>query len=274
MGFYTQALIIQLVLSLISSATCFGVVIIYIWAKPLRVYAFKIIFQLNLSNLIKSLTEVVAQGYISSDSTLCLLDGYLFYSASLASFLWTLVIANKLYKSLREIPNSESDYWKIFIVVYFFSFSIGSVPFMLDEYGDEYPNCDLKFNKTAYIIRFCIYYIPAVFVIAYIGVVYSYVIKYTRKNEEYVKRDALRFWMFPVIMVLCTLPALVARIIEFCWMDVNVFDFISTCIMFLQGFFDALAYVFTPPVIQFLKKKCRKRQEHKSVSSEMHFLET
>lgn len=222
----------------------------------------------------KSLTEVVSQGFISSNPTLCKITGFVFYSTSLAGFLWTFVIANKLFKSIRDIPNSESDYWVIVAVVYFSSFGIGAVPFMMDEYGENYPSCDLKYNETAYILRFCIYYIPALFVIAYIGVVYTYIIKYARNNGDYTTKDSLRFRLFPIIMVICVLPALVARLFEFFWMDIYYLDVFCACLMFLQGLLDALAYVFTPPVIQFLKSRCKKRSDIKSVSSEMYMLDT
>jgi len=262
------------ILCSISFAACLSVIIIYFSCKSLRTLAFKFIFWLNFSNFIKSFAGVMSEGLILEYSELCQIDAYFFYSSSLASFLWTSVIANKLYKSMNEAPDSESNLWVYFTSIYSLSFSIGAIPFIFNQYNREYPHCDLKLSRDGDIIRFSIFYIPALLVFIYIGVIYFRVIKVAWKENVYSKRDTIRLSYFPLVMVFCILPAFIARVLNFYKMSHPIVNFICLALVYLHGFFDALAYAFTPPVMKFLKSLCNKKDISRPRDSESFLLHT
>lgn len=238
----------------LSIAGSFIVIIIYISAKSLRTFPFKLVFWLNLNNLFKSLAIIASPELLNLPSILCKLNAYILYSSSLAGILWTFVIAYKMNKCiLQNNSDLESDYFIYTLNLFLVPFSLCLVPFAFDLYGQSNFNCLLINTNLGEIFRFVLYYLPAFIVTIYCCVVYSRVLKKINRENEESNNQILRLVYFPLILIICIGPICVLRIFEV----FGVFNFyiylIFSGLWCLHGFIDALAYAFTPPVIGYLK---------------------
>lgn len=246
----------------ISVLTCLIVIFIYLKATPLRNPAFKIIFWLNVCNLLKFLTLMMPSSINEFSSVFCELVAYIFYSSSFSGVLLTTLIAYRVYKSvIFNEPEPESGRNFILIIIFIISFCVCSLPLFFGLYGPETGSCLLKTSILGGIFRLAIYYIPALGFSVYCNIVYIKVIRKLKEDELNNQRDLLKLRYFPLILVLCFTPELLVRFIQyFGFFNYGIY-FIGSFLMRLQGLFDALAYSFTPPVKLYIKLLWRKRSK-------------
>ena len=247
--FVTQAIMCSI--SIVGSLI---VISIYMSAKSLRTFPFKLVFWLNLNNLLRSLAIIVPGVLQNSPSIICQIDAYIMYSSSLGGILWTFVIAYKMNQSmLQNSSDLESDFSFYTLNIFLIPFSVCLVPFAFDLYGSNELNCLLINSQLGEIFRFTLYYFPASIVTVYCCIVYRRTVKKIKEDNSESNNQILRLVYFPLILIICIGPMCLLRIFE----SFGLFNFyvylIFSGIWCLNGFFDTLAYALTPPVIQHLK---------------------
>lgn len=262
--------IIEIILSGISAIACLLVIIIFIIAKPLRNDAFKVIFWLNLSNFLKAFSMMFPSSINETSPAICKILGYTTYSSSVAGFLWTALIAIKAYNSIIKDQNDSKRSHKIYAISFFvFSYSFCALPFFFGSYGPNNTNCLLLNNLNGEICRFTLYFFPAIVTILFCSILYAKIIKHLRDNKPNLERDLIRLRYFPLILIFCFTPDIIVRFFQIFGLFSNYVYFIGTFFIRLQGFFDALAYAFTPPVKLYLKLLWEKKLTEKITESDL-----
>lgn len=244
----------QAILCSLGAIGCLVVIFIYIRAKLLRTYPFKLVFWLNLSNLFKSLLLLVPVEAEHIGNNICKVNAYIFYSFTLSGLLWTFVIANKMYNSIvLNQRNLEANYILYIINIFLISFVVCVIPFIFDAYGPNSFNCSFIMGVEGDYFRFFLYYTPASVITVYCIFVYSKVIRRIKEVREKMSTDLSRLIYFPLILIICVTPMCIFRIFQiFGLYNFYVYTILS-CLWCLQSLLDALAYAFTPPVIKYIK---------------------
>lgn len=233
---------------------CAIVIIIYIRARFLRTYPFKLVFWLNLNNLIKSLMVLIPVEVENTGKNICRINAYLMYSASLSGLLWTFVIANKMYSSIvLNKTDLESNYILYVINIHSFSLIVCIIPFIFDAYGPNNFNCVLIRGVEGDYFRFFLYYVPASVITVYCIFVYSRVFRKIKQTREKTNNDLSRLIYFPLILIICVAPICIFRLFQIGGLYNPYVYIMLSSVWCSQSFLDALAYAFTPPVIKYLK---------------------
>lgn len=245
---------IEIIVSGISATACLLAIIIYIIAKPLRTDAFKIIFWLNLNNFIKSFTMMFPSSINEVSEATCKILAYFTYSSSLSGLLWTALIAIKAYKSIIQDQEGPKHSLKIFTIIFFIlPYSICTLPFFFDSYGPFDTSCVLMNTLDGNIFRFTLYFIPAIIIVLLCFVLYSKILRYLKEKRPNLEKDFIRLRYFPLILVVCLTPDIIIRFFEIFGLFSYYLYCIGAFLFRLQGFLDAMAYSFTPPVKLYLK---------------------
>ncbi|OMJ75958.1 hypothetical protein SteCoe_24766 [Stentor coeruleus] len=251
--------------NLISTIFCVFSVVIYLIAKPLRVYAFKLVFCLNLFDLLRSFIQLIPSIYLDIPDHLCMACGIIQTFSSFQCNYWTLVIAITIYKVIVEKKNNvDKDFPLWFWTGLISDLILVLIPIPLNLYGNVGGDCSLKTDLLGTVFKFIIFFGSGV-LITFINFWIFYRI-YKKLKSSNLKDDideshVKKLFYYPVILVLTAWPACILRIVE-------SFEIYSTPLLYiayltwgLQGFFNSLAYTLTLPVKKYIislfyRKKC------------------
>ena len=89
--------IIITVFNSLSIISCMLILLIYLIAKDLRVYAFKLVTYLSIVDILKSMSMLIPTYEVLSSDTLCQVQSILYQFFALLSFFMTLVMSVSLY---------------------------------------------------------------------------------------------------------------------------------------------------------------------------------
>lgn len=248
---------------MLSVVGCLFVVLLFTIAKPLRIYAFRLVFWLAFFDLIKFSCLLVPIFELNSNhNTICGFLGFIYYFSLYHTFIWALAIAITLYQCLiLEKENLERFYKYWLGISFFYSTACAAIPLSTNSYGFTYYLCELKYNQIGGIYKFTFFYIPLVieiFVITYIygKIYYMYSLKSLRFERELSVR---RLLAFPAVMAFCALPAVISDGLIFWNKENQIVVFCAYFLWSLHGFFNAVAYAMTRPVIIYLRFILSKR---------------
>ena len=250
---------------IISVLGCLFVIVLFIIAKPLRIYAFKLVFWLTFFDLIKFLCLIFPVFELNyNQDSICRVICLVYFFSVYCTLLWTLAIAITLYQCLileKEGVERFYKYWLAISLV--FAAVCSTIPLSTQSYGYEFSTCELKDDLHGVIYKFACFYIPVL--IENIVITYIYVKiyrKYSFKNSSF-KRDlsVTRLLAYPIIMAVCTIPVIIVDTLSI-WNIENYYAIICAYMIWcLHGFFNAIAYAITPPVIFYIKFVICKRNQ-------------
>ena len=242
----------------LSAMASLFVMIVYLYAKPLQNYTFRLVFYLSLNNFIKAITNLIPQSISQFSIFLCQLDAYLFYFSSLSSLIWTFIIALTLYFIIIiKTINVEKQFKRYLIVSNILPYLLCMLPFISNSYQPAEVNCLLSSTNTGAMFRLILYYGPAFIIILLCILIYFKLylhIKALCMNA--MNKEALKLLYYPIILIGCVVPIFISRVIQYYDGDLNRYFFITTNFIWtLNGFFDALAYALNKTVLGYIKKK-------------------
>ncbi|CAG9320174.1 unnamed protein product [Blepharisma stoltei] len=248
----------------------------YIYFKELRGFTFRLVVYLAIADMFTALSFAVPH-YLSQE--LCLIQALVLNYSSLASVLWTSVIAFTLY---RGVVNEEMELEGSEINCIFFAWGIPLLleflPFITESYGYAEGWCwikiqnlesDINFQSATYrygmIWRMVTYYIPLWIVIIYNCLVYWKVTNRVMETMDDVSSDNRtrhlilnRLRLYPFILVFCQVPVTIHRIYAFFDYNELAMFILAICAGFfllINGFLNAFVYGFTDSVKQSIRKR-------------------
>ena len=248
--------IVQSIICFSSTVACLIILILYSCSNSLNIYSFKFVFHLTLQNLFKSATLLIPEQINNISPLSCKLSAYLFYGSSVSSTIWTFFIAFNLYQVIfLKCLDSEKRFKYFMFISLFLPYAFCAIPFYFDLYGPTGVNCLMKDNDIGNIFRLSLYYFPAFLVIS--ACLWIYVKIFKTFHSDVVntegERDIMRLLYFPLILIICVIPALVARSMEYFGYENFYVWLFSSCIWSLQGLLDVAAYALTPPIIRSIR---------------------
>ncbi|OMJ84273.1 hypothetical protein SteCoe_14617 [Stentor coeruleus] len=256
---------IHLTANIISTIGSLVALIVFLIAKPLHFYSFKLVFVLNLFDLIRSLTQIFPMFFKHIPDVLCEISGFVHIFAVFQTNYWSFAIAVTMYQAL-VLNNIYIEKYFYYWISFGFTFpaAMCTTSAFLGLYGNIGHNCTLRLTSEGNIFRLIIIYIPGgliTFGSAFIFLrLYKILSINTADNLNREKIQAKRLFFYPLILLVCIWPQLVLRIMQMDHKSSLDLMYVSSILWGLQGFFNALAYTLTKPVKEYMKEfLCSKR---------------
>lgn len=240
----------------ISVIACLSIIFLYYKAKELRVYAFKLVVILATLDMLKSLTMIIPTYSSDSQDVSCAFQACAYQFFTVGGFLLTLLMAVSLYLCIIRNFQDIERYSKVFFACIFLASVCATVPvFVFRIWGRVNYWCWVSKEYTMF--RILIFYGP-LWVENSLNVYLYYQVVSKLKDENF---EIYRLRFYPVILVVCYLPATVARVLEAFGVGVPLF------LVLLTGFFDGIlglvncmAYGFTKHVKNYVRRMVAKRK--------------
>jgi len=229
-----------------------------IWAylkfENLRNFAFKLVFWLSISDLIFCIGKILILFEISSfynnlwgsNDALCQMQALLINYGGLASVTCTVTIAWTLYTSLIKAElqleaKYENSLWRF---AFGFPFFMTILPIFSGDYGPAGSWCWIKNSNRSLAWRFFEFYIPLWIAIIFNSYSYYKVIKFIQQEMHDNLDDRLtrRFMLYPLILVICWLPATINRINTLFFKASMFLNILHRLFGSLQGILNAIIY--------------------------------
>lgn len=250
---------------------CLFIILVYLFFKELRVFAFKLVLHMTVCDLIRCVGFLL----IHADKSLCETQAVLIQAGSIGSILWNGVIARTLYlsvvKDVRDVENTE---WKYTVIVYSLATVLTALPWTTLSYGDSEGWCWIKGEDGDYVTGniwrgICLF--SPLFLVT-LNNLYSYYHIIRTLQQGFAHPDItslvhkLRF--YPVILVMCYLCAFIKRIYNLAQPDANDFPLALIAALTLGsiGLVDALIYGFTQSVRVVIKQRLCPKSDSRSAS--------
>jgi hypothetical protein len=219
------------------------------------------LFCLALSDFIHSISSFVktrdfASGIIDSS---CIAQGILMNFGEISSISWTSVIAMSIYLGTIISDFSKVKKYLFYIYVYTTSLLLTFLPLITQSYGYAGAWCwlntkDLE-DTNAWIWSLCIYIfhwsniifsIFAVFKsIRYFKIRAFEVVEDNQEQSNFLKNFCIVLKFFPIILIICWVPATINRIYLFATGIENTFLYtIHAFFTSMLGFLNALVYSY------------------------------
>ncbi|OMJ85182.1 hypothetical protein SteCoe_13577 [Stentor coeruleus] len=263
-----------IILNALSISLCLFAIIIYIFAKHLRIYAFKLVFWMNLADLFRSIAQIIPVIYKINDS-FCEILGIIHMFSSCLTLYWAFVIAVTIYQVLvKKILDVEKYY------TYWLGFGLticaicGIVPMLYNDYGYLLGDCTLKNNFAGLVTKFAEFYFPAFIISISNTVIFYRVYKTLKKEHELVsnkeKIDAKRLFYYPVVLIITVTPSTIDRALRFFDIESQMLYEVAGVLWTIQGILNPLCYSLTKPVKEYIMSGCKKRTTLSSAGSDLN----
>lgn len=252
---------------------CLFILLVYLFFKELRVFAFKLVLHMTLCDSIRCLGFLLQH----ADSSLCETQGVLIQAGSLGSILWNGVIARTLYLSVvAEIRDVEKKEGRFTAGVYALVALLTGLPWITRSYGDAVGWCWIKGDDgkdylMGNIWRGVCFYLPLFLVFLNNFYSYYHVISTLRSNFSHPEVSSLinKLRFYPIILILCYILVLSKRIYNLAQPSINDFPFAVIAALSLGsiGFIDAVIYGFNPTVRGVIRQRLCPSAESRSGSN-------
>lgn len=267
-----DVLIMLIVLNALSIALCFFAILIYILAKPLRIYAFKLVFWMNIADLFRSISQIVPQVFQVTNK-ICDILGAVHVFSSCFTLFWAFVIAVTIYQVLvRKITDVEKYYNLWLGIGLSISAISGMVPIFFNDFSNLQQNCTLSNNFEGLILKFAIFYIPA-FIITIVNLVIFLQVYYVFKKEQefLTKNESMnvkRLFYYPIVLILTIIPAMVDRGLGFFNVESEILLIVSDLTWTAQGLLNPFCYTLTKPVKDYILSFCMNKNDRRFTFNE------
>lgn len=266
-------LVVTSVTAGLSVLGCLFILLVYLFFKELRVFAFKLVVHMTLGDFLRSLGLLLPH-------SVCPLQAMLIQAGSLASILWNGVIARTLYLSvvleIRDLDEMEARYtYGVYGVVVVLS----ALPWTTMDYGDAEGWCWINTAGSNYTSgsawRVICFFLPLLLVVLNNLFSYITVIRTLRKRFHNTAGDIsaliqkLRF--YPIILIVCYTCTASKRLYDIVAPDADDFAWavLAAVMLGAVGLADAMVYGFTQSVREVLAQKlCPVRERSGSLSSQ------
>lgn len=245
----------------LSIISCLFIIFIYIIAKDLRVYAFKLVIILCIIDALKSSSMMLPTYSLKSGDFLCQFQAINVQFFTLASFMMTFVTGLTLYIIIVKSKDTLDLNYTYGVIVIGFPLIATVIPCFYNKFEKDTVWCWV--SKKPIYLRIITFYGPlwaqnSINLWLYFRVINKL------KAEEHVSLRRLR--IFPLILIICYLPATLERSLEIFDHDDN---FTLTLAMGLGdgllGLINAICYGLTDNVKSYI---CNELCKKKKLSSE------
>ena len=197
-----------LFINILSILSSLFIISVYIFAKGLRVYAFRLVLYLSIFDLFKSTSMLIPTYSCTSSSFQCLIQSTSYQFFTLSSILMSLIMALCLYLSIIKNVEDLEKYHKYSISFILILASTSSILiYLLGKYGNYLYWCSV--DERFYPFHLSVFFVP-LWIINFLNF-YLYYVLISNMRKQYL--DVKRLRIYPFILVFCYLPATLAIIL-------------------------------------------------------------
>lgn len=234
------------------------IILVYIGYKHLRSVFFALIVCMQLADLLNALS------YFLSDSSIsCKIQGFGINSGAFSSVIWSSIIANSVYNAYISDEEQMFVFKKTYFLLGFLvPFCFSALPFITNSYGSAAGCCWIAGDFEDMWKGISLYGI-VIGAIIYNCRTYKLVILEIRSQVEVLedssvlnnnmKKASHKFMMYPMILIICYLPALLKFAFSQFLEENLLISLVSGCLVCLVGVFNTLIYACTPVVLSAVK---------------------
>lgn len=259
------------------------VIFTYLFIEKIRIYSFKLVVYLSISELFSSTEYFIPDTILESYPVVCTCEAAMINSVQISSAVWITCIAVTLY---QVIVNSSENYKKYECFWGFIAWGLVplaySVPIFTKSYGLIGNSCTFTQGFTGTLMRALLYYAPAWIMI--ISVIFCYIkilieIK-SLQLVEHNKQLMNRLFIYPIVMTAKFTLLSTIRILYFFLGTCNFIwvDFVFHLVVSLTGFCNAVIFICTPMIGKILidtirnPQRSMKTEELTDMSSSINLL--
>lgn len=254
----------------------FFVIFVYFFYKQLRCFAFELVIYLTIACMFNNLSYLIhyrpSINFTETQMTLCYVQAFMMVWFETSQIIWTTLIAISLYVNVVKFDetDSNSNCMKrvIFLLVGFafpLSFSIIGITMGYFGPGSNYCWINSIDNSIGAIIYGNVIYLLVWILIITNVTITIIVIRHLNKlynneeEKELISRYIYKLIKYPIIQVICLIPATINRII-YVFLKETFFPIqvISMCFLASQGLLYAIAYGYNTQVREILRKSLKK----------------
>ena len=226
-------------------------------------YGNDLIFCLSLSEFICSVVSFIKSNSIltSNTDTLCIVQGFLSNLFEISSICWTTTISISILLATKssEIGKIPKFYCYFFLYSYVLPSILSSGPLITGSYGpagawcwmnlrDNSDNISLTWAIIIYVfhwLNIIFNFIAIVKSIQYFNIRAFEIKEQNEKESNFLRNYCIVLKFFPIILIICWLPATNNRLYNFITDDENVvlYSFHAFFSSF-QGFLNSLVYSY------------------------------
>lgn len=253
--------IITTICAILSLLGCAFILLIYLVAKELRVYAFKLVAYLAFCDLVKSLAIIIPSYKSELLYYLCSVQGFILVSFSLSNLIWVLAISVSLVQVIvYKIQDVEKyhKYW--FLLSFVLAPGICTLPFITDSYGSVYTWCTLKVEGPSKYWRYVIDFVPRWISIFLILSCYVKIYMHIKKNELINDDEDQRLFLkrmvaYPAIILIAFLPLTTLRFLQTNSGKCKYYSLalVAYATFSIYGFLNAIAYGYNESISLYVK---------------------
>jgi hypothetical protein len=257
---------VELVTGIISMIGCLFVIMAYTCYSSIRNRVFELIFYLMISSFFNNLSYIMY--YIEEDNliianmTLCRAQAFIMIWSEISQQTWALLIVHSVYDKVVNFDDAaESNRstcmqrlrYIIFGFIYPLSYAI--IGLVCDFLGPSGKWCWIntvtndKFGNAYGFIIYIIIWISIFAELIFTCSIIRFLNKtYAGERLAIVSRFMNKLITYPIINIVCFIPATINRIIFLIFGYIPVFQLFALIFLTLQGFAYAITYGFNPQV--------------------------
>jgi hypothetical protein len=181
--------------------------------------------------------------YFDNAEWVCYLEGFLRYYSSVGSVYWATVIQIVNYYQLKSPMGRAASYYRFYLLILGIPLLVGLLVLISGIYGGRVTYA----NSYGFCLTVPVSYSLMLAVIPMsmlCCVCLAYCIKIISRAKQFgYENETKHIFIFPVILLICTIPALAQAFIS--WFEgyqIYPLVFIQILLLRLKGFFSAIAY--------------------------------
>jgi len=217
--------------------------------------AFRLVFNVGVSDLIYETSFWFTNPATHSESAACEFSGWLQQFGTLSSIMWVTCITyviNTIVTNPERYKSITSDMWKFHATIWPTSFITSFFPMFSSSYGQAGGWCWIDSTSWGIFWRFALFYAPVWAIIIYI----SYIFYQSYRSLGGSNRILKQMRLYPAILIGTWTFGTINRIVQAAGKDVFGLVLIHAFLMSLYGFFNCLAYLYTPSVRESVLALC------------------
>lgn len=217
--------------------------------------AFRLVFNVAISDLCYEISFWFTNPDTHSESTACEFSGWLQQFGTLSSIMWVTCITYVIHTVVTNPASYDtitSDMWKFHLVIWGTSFFTSFFPMFTDSYGQAGGWCWIDSSSIGIFWRFLIFYCPVWGIIGYI----LYIFYESYRSLGIKNRILKQMRLYPAILIVTWTFGTINRIVQAAGKDVYGLVCVHAFLMSLYGFFNGLAYLYTPSVRESMFARC------------------
>ena len=254
--------------NILSILGCLFILAVYLSFKTLQQFAFRMIFILSIFDLGSSISFVIPTYSSDSKDSLCQSQSVLLSFFAGSGVIWTAFIAVSLYMIIIKNTMVPEKNLKLAVgSVILFNLILTTIPLFTNSYGLTLGWCWIKYSsksdRSAFIERLCLFFIPLWIVILFNLILYTTLLRKSSiriESEEIIKSLKKKLSFYPIILIICYLPYTLKVMLEIAGSDLaldneKIFTIVAGVSRSLVGVLNAVVYGSTKQVKKLIWRK-------------------